>query len=62
MVRLELVWQRGFELGFPPVILRATLETFSFARRLMLDGAVSQPVHSVSAILQVQALRPTQCS
>ena len=51
MVRLELVWARGLELGFPITILRATLEAFSFARRLMLDGAVSAPVDTLSAIL-----------
>ena len=51
MVRLELVWARGLELGFPAVVLRATLESFSFARRLMLDGAVSDPVSTCTAIL-----------
>ena len=51
MVRLEMVWYRGLELGFPAAILRATLESFSFVRRLMLDGAVSTPVATVSAIL-----------
>ena len=50
MVQLELVWHRGLEPGFPVTILRATLETFSFARRLMLDGAVSEHVHTLSAI------------
>ena len=51
MVQLEIVWLRGLELGFPATILRATLETFSFARRLMLDGAISEPVKTLSAIL-----------
>ena len=51
MVRLELVWARGLELGFPVIILRATLEAFSFMRRLMLDGAVSAPVDTLSVIL-----------
>ena len=50
MVRLEVVWARGIELGFPPVILRLVLETFSFSRRLLMDGAVSAPVDSLSAI------------
>ena len=51
MVRLELVWARGLELGFPALILRMVMEVFSFTRRLMLSGAVSDPVDTLSAIL-----------
>ena len=51
MVRLELIWARGIELGFPALILRMVLETFAFARRLLLHGAVSEAVDSLSAIL-----------
>ena len=51
MVRLELVWFRGLELGFPALILRMVLEIFSFTRRLLLSGAVSDPVDTLSAIL-----------
>ena len=51
MVRLELVWFRGLELGFPALILRMAMEVFAFTRRLMLSGAVSEPVETLSAIL-----------
>ena len=51
MVRLELVWARGLELGFPALILRMVMEIFSFTRRLLLTGAVSDPIDTLSAIL-----------
>ena len=51
MVRLELIWARGIELGFPALILRMVLETFAFTRRLFLHGAVADAVDTLSAIL-----------
>ena len=51
MVKLELVWARGIELGFPALILRMVLETFAFTRRLYLRGAVADAVDTLSAIL-----------
>ena len=38
-------------MHFHPVVLRLFLEAFSFARRLVLAGACSDPVHTLSAIL-----------
>jgi ribonuclease HI len=51
MVRLELVWMAGLRLHFPPTVLRLTLESFAFARALVLSGAVADDVHTLSAIL-----------
>ena len=51
MVRLELVWEAGIRLGFPPVILRLVLEAFAFARRLVFNGALSEATVTLSAIL-----------
>ena len=51
MVKLELVWMAGLRLHFPPDILRLTMETFALARRLVLDSAVADPVHTLSAVL-----------
>jgi ribonuclease HI len=50
-VQLELVWRCGLRLHLPPRILRLILETFAFARRLVLSGAVSEAVNTLSAIL-----------
>jgi ribonuclease HI len=50
-VKLELVWRCGLRLHMPPKILRLILETFAFARRLILNGAVSEAVSTLSAIL-----------
>ena len=51
MVRLEDIWRAGVHFGFPLDILRLALEAFSFARRLSFQGAVSEAVYSLSAIL-----------
>ena len=51
MVKLEIVWRRGLQLHFPPQILRLTLESFAFVRRLMLSGAVADGVSTLSAVL-----------
>ena len=51
MVKLELVWRRGLCMHFPPKVLRLVLESFAFARLLSLSGAVSEAVHTLSAIL-----------
>ena len=51
MVRLEDIWYAGAHYGFPLEILRLALEAFSFARRLCFQGALSEEVYSLSAIL-----------
>ena len=51
MVQLELVWRRGLQLHFPLAIMRVTLESCACARRLILSGAVSEAVLTLSAIL-----------
>ena len=51
MVRLELVWQAGLRLHFPPLILRMVMEVFSLGRRLILDKAVAATIFTLSAIL-----------
>ena len=51
MVRLDLVWKTGLRTHMHPVILSLVLESFAFARRLTADGVVTEPVHSLSAIL-----------
>ena len=33
-IRLDMVWHAGLSYGFPPAVLRLTLEAFAFARRL----------------------------
>ena len=50
-VRLELVWEAGKRLKFPEGILRLMLETFAFVRHLLLNGAMSEAVATLSAIL-----------
>ena len=51
MVKLELVWQAGLRLHFPPIVLRMVLETFALGRRLVLDKAVAPVVRTLSAVL-----------
>ena len=51
LVRLELVWAAGLRLGFPAVILRLVLEAFAFARRLVINAALSEATVTLSAIL-----------
>ena len=50
-VRLELVWEAGKKFGFPLRVLRIALEGFAFARHLIFNRAVAQPVLTLSAIL-----------
>ena len=50
-VRLELVWKAGMRWNFPEEILRLMLETFAFIRYLVLNGAMSEAVATLSAIL-----------
>ena len=50
-VRLELVWEAGLRWNFPEEILRLMLETFAFIRYLVLNGAVSEAVATLSAII-----------
>ena len=50
MVKLEIVWRVGLRLHFHPVLLAMILESFSFARVLTIQGAVSDPVHTLSLI------------
>ncbi len=50
-VRLADAWTEGLRLGFPPVLLRATLEIFAFARVLTMGGARAEAVHTLTAIL-----------
>ena len=51
LVRLEVVWAAGLSLGFPAVILRLVLEAFAFARRLVVNTALSEATLTLSAIL-----------
>ena len=51
IARLEDIWYAGVHYGFPLDLLRLALEAFSFARRLSFQGAVSETVYSLSAIL-----------
>ena len=50
-VRLELVWEAGKKFKFPLRVLRIVLGGFAFARHLIFNGAVAQPVLTLSAIL-----------
>ena len=50
-VPLQDIWAAGRRLKFPLVILRATLESFAFARRLVYQQAISELVATLSAIL-----------
>ncbi len=51
MVQLRLVWEAGVRLGFPLVILRLVLESFSLARHLVYAGAFAEAVWTLSAVL-----------
>jgi hypothetical protein len=51
LVRLELVWRCGLRLHFPVRILRLMLQAFAFARSLVMNGAISAAVMTLSAIL-----------
>ena len=51
MVPLENVWRAGLKLQFPPDILRMELEAFAAARTLLVNGACSEPVSSLSALV-----------
>ena len=51
LVKLHLVWIAGLKHGFHPVILRLCLEAFSLLRRLVIGGACSEPISTLSAIL-----------
>ena len=50
-VSLDLVWRAGLKLHCPPGVLRLELEAFAMKRRLTMQGAVSAPVETLSAIL-----------
>ena len=50
-VRLQDIWEAGRRYDFPLHILRLGLEAFSFARRLSYQGALTEPVLTLSAIL-----------
>ena len=51
MVRLELVWYAGIKLRFHPVLLRLVLESCAFARHLVMNRAIAEPILSLSAVL-----------
>ncbi len=48
---LEYAYTAARELKFPPALLRLTLEIRSFLRFLRYEGAISDPVHSLSAVV-----------
>ena len=50
-VSLSLVWEAGVRHDFPLAILRLMLESFAFERRLTYQRAVSEPTHTLSAVL-----------
>ena len=50
-VSLEQVWRAGLKHGFPLQVLALMLEAFAFARQLSYQGAVSEAVITLSAIL-----------
>ena len=51
MVRLELVWRAGIAHKFPLTILRLVLEACAFVRVLCFNGATTDGVYTLSAIL-----------
>ena len=51
MVRLDLVWRAGLRLHLHPLVLGLMLESFAFARVITAQGVVTDPVHTLSAIL-----------
>ena len=57
-VRLELLWEAGLRWNFPADILRLMLETFAFVRHLVLNGAMSEVVATLSAILAGSSCQP----
>ena len=50
-VSLEHVWRAGVKHSFPCRVLTLLLEAFAFARRHSYQGAVSEAVNTLSAIL-----------
>ena len=50
-VKLELVWEAGWAMGFPPLILRLLLESFAVTRALTFRGALAHGIDTLSAIL-----------
>ena len=50
-IKLEDSWAAGVHFGFPLRILRLALEAFAFARRLVFQSAITEPVMTLSAIL-----------
>ena len=62
LVRLELVWLAGIQRSFPLIILRLVLEACAFTRHLVLNGAMSEATHTLSAILAEEASQRIVCS
>ena len=50
-VSLRHVWEAGVKHKFPLALLRLILEAFAFSRRLCYNGAISDPVDTLSAVL-----------
>ena len=50
-VQLRHVWNKGVKHGFPLKLLSIILTYFSYARRLVVDGCASDPMHTVAAIV-----------
>ena len=51
MVRLDLVWRAGLRLYLHPLVLGLMLESFAFARVITAQCLVTDPAHTLSAIL-----------
>ena len=56
-VALHLVWEAGVRHGFPLKVLRLILEAFAFARHLSYQGAVSEAILTLSAVLAGGGIR-----
>ncbi len=50
-IPLQLLWERGRSHGFPLVLLRLILELCAAPRRLVYKAAVSEPVHTLTAVI-----------
>ena len=50
-VRLDRIWGLARKRNFPMIILKAVMEAYCFARRLVYQGAVGEEIRTLSAIL-----------
>ena len=50
-IPLATVWEKGLEMGYPPYLLRLSLEVCAFGRHLVYSGSISEGILTLSAIL-----------